>query len=324
MVQGLRLPFEKTIESDSEDDSDESSISSSSESDAQSKDLSTKTELGQNTAEVDQILSSLVKLSFRIRGPTSRIAQIDARAMSYKEMVSVEHSEPVDLMSSYETFDRQYVDEVFRQFRREAFEGSAAQTSDVAFVDESVPTGEAEDGVSYLKKTWGKSVTNRRRIFAYWRRHARKLAKEEPTTRPREITIRQPQPLPMASEPTRVSEAPILLQNLAPSQVPSSAIRTMLSGTEATTYRNDDVDLDTGSVVSYASTAFDADGITSELPPSPSIKPGHTEFVCSVCHVLCPARDAKGRRWRSVNCFLETLHRPYVISGSTTKFWSES
>ncbi|KAH9233822.1 hypothetical protein K456DRAFT_310244 [Colletotrichum gloeosporioides 23] len=298
VVQGLRLPFEKTIESDSEDDSDESSIGSSSESEVRSNDVNMRTELGQNTTEVDQILSSLVKLSFRIRGPTSRTAQIDARAMSHKEMVTVEHSGPVDLMSSYETFDRQYVDEVFRQFRREAFEGSAAQTSNAAFVDEIPSTREAKDSASYLKETWGKSITNRRRIFAYWRRHARKLAKEEPTSRPTGITIRQSQPLPMASEPARVPEAPTLLRSLAPSQVPSSAVQTMLSATEATMYRSDNVDLDTGSVVSYASTAFDADGISSELPPPPLLKPGHTEFVCSVCHVLCPARDAKGRRWR--------------------------
>ncbi|KAF5486785.1 Ankyrin repeat domain-containing protein 50 [Colletotrichum siamense] len=292
VVQGLRLPFEKTIESDS-DDSDESSIDSSSESDVRSNELNTRTELGQNTAEIDQILSSLVKLSFRIRGPTSRTAQIDARAMSHKEMVSVEHSEPVDLMFSYETFDRQYVDEVFRQFHREAFEGGAAQASDAAFVDESNSTGEAKNSASYLKDIWGKSITNRRRIFAYWRRHARKLAKEEPTARPREIAIRQSQPLPMASEPARVPEASTLLQNLAPSQVPSSAVRTMLSGTEATMYRSDDVDLDTGSVVSYASTAFDADGISSELPPPPSIKPGHTEehIVRDIQPYMCTYDD---------------------------------
>lgn len=307
MVQGHRLPLEKTIESDSEYNSDESSISSSSENDIRSNDLSTRTELGQNTAEVDQILSSLVRLSFRIRGPNSRTAQADLKAVTHKEIVPVEDSEPVDLMSSFETFDRQYVDEVFRQIRREVSKGVAAHRSDAFSADGSPSTGGTGDSATYLRETWSKSITNRRRVFAYWRRHARKLAEEEPSFRPREMKARQPQAIPITAESARVPEISALLQNLAPSQAPSSAVRTALSGTEATMYRGDDVDLDAGSVVSYASTAFDTDGVCSELPPPPSLKPGQMEFVCSVCHVLCPARDAKGTRWRSVNRLLSTL-----------------
>jgi len=78
-----------------------------------------ETELSQNMAEIDDILSDLFKLSFKIRSAATRQSHAPsaARALQHKEMIQVDGVHE-DLFDIYHRFDRLHVEEAFRHFRR--------------------------------------------------------------------------------------------------------------------------------------------------------------------------------------------------------------
>lgn len=74
----------------------------------------------------------------------------------------------------------------------------------------------------------------------------------------------------------------------------------MLSGTEATQHHQSlDEIVDTKSVTSYAVTVKDINGKGVELPPPPKAARGDKDFECPYCYIICPARYARGRAWRT-------------------------
>ncbi|KAF4425726.1 Ankyrin-3 [Colletotrichum fructicola] len=211
VVTGSRPPLEETLINDMDDSSGYSSESGSSDDGGYFSRVPVKqTELGQNTAEINHILSSLVKLSFRIRGPANRTAHLDHKALNHKELVSVDGTTMGDLLEAYSTLDRQHVEETLRQLRKNQ---AAVEIYDDLHVPAAVDSAAAE------------------------------------------------------------------------------------KSSDATKYHHDGDNVDTVSTISYVSTAFGDDG-TSELPAPPLIKPDQLEFVCPYCHVLCAAREGRGRRWR--------------------------
>ncbi|KAF6839586.1 ankyrin repeat protein [Colletotrichum plurivorum] len=293
VLQGARLPLEEAVTRDFSSELEYSSDDSSSdESDPGSS--NTRTELGQNTADVDHILSSLVRVSFRIRSHATRTATLSHKALAYKRMVPTEGTNMVDLFEAYSSFDNLHVQDFFLQIRKLAAEEGRASPS----LQTQTPTPGHEDINNSLIERWSRSITTRRRIFAYWRRHARKLAKPEPPSQPTETDDRRtPSAISAAINLTNLLENSDLGVKSRGSQVPSSARRTLLSGTEATIYHQRSDDNDTVSTVSYSSTAFDVEGNYNEIPPPPSLAPGQHEFVCPYCHVLCPAKDARHKHW---------------------------
>ncbi|KAF4922089.1 Ankyrin-3 [Colletotrichum viniferum] len=263
VVTGSRPPLEETLINDMDDSSGYSSESGSSDDGGGFSRVPVKqTELGQNTAEINHILSSLVKLSFRIRGPANRTAHLDHKALNHKELVPVDGTTMGDLLEAYSTLDRQHVEETLRQLRKNE---AAVEIYDDLHVPAAVDSTAAEKSSgmleSYLVDRWSKSITSRRRVFAYWRRHAKKLAKDERPSQPRETTARPSEP-PVAVPLGVVRSSEGLNTNPRPvkSHVPSSAGRTLLSGTDATKYHHDGDNIDTVSTISYVSTAFGDDG----------------------------------------------------------------
>lgn len=295
MLQGARLPLEEALSRGSNSELEYSSDDSSSGDDSESGSSNTRTELGQNTAEVNHILSSLVRISFRIRSHATRTAQLNHKALTYKHMIPTDGANMTDLFEVYSRFDKLYVQDFFLQIRRLAAEEGRASPSPQ--MQTTTPGG--KDVTGSLVERWGRSVTTRRRIFAYWRRHARKLAKPEPPSRPPAGTgeIRPPSVIPAAINLVHLPGSSDLGINTRGSQAPSSARRTLLSGTEATIYQQGPDETDAVSTVSYSSTVFDADGNFSGIPPPPPLSPGQSEFVCPYCHVLCPAKDARRKHW---------------------------
>ncbi|KAF5005062.1 hypothetical protein FDECE_8478 [Fusarium decemcellulare] len=274
VVQGFRPSLEETFESD-ELIWDSSTDSSSSE---EGEHTSLRTELGQSMAEITAILSDLFKLSLRIRNPTTRLTPQPVRkALLYREMVQTDDGDELDILECYSNFDRAHVKDVFRQFRG---------------------MDDLEGPDDYLLERWTKSITNRRRIFAYWRKHAKKLAKE---TGQEQAAVKGPEPflnLPERTHP-KPGERPVL--SIADPQTRLSVTeRTGLSGTEATEYNLKlDEEIDSESTISYATTAYGLDGSTAELPQAPLVQPGQSEFTCPYCWITCPARHAKGKYWRA-------------------------
>nr|XP_036589454.1 ankyrin repeat protein [Colletotrichum truncatum]KAF6801459.1 ankyrin repeat protein [Colletotrichum truncatum] len=286
IVRGLRAPIEQIIPDNSDQGFNCSGDSSGSENDSSDDENNTKTELGHNTAEIDHVISSLMRVSFRIKGPGSRTTQLNQKAMAHEELINVDGPAAEDIFLIYSDYDRQYVEEFFRQLRR-----VNAEMELHLFDGDTESTGPSEEKqqelTNDLVERWAKSITSRRRILAYWRRHARKLAKEEPSTAHTVV-------------PTTAAEAVFPLrpaQSLMQSYAKQSTLQSTLSGTEAKRNVQEVNDIDTVSTVSYSSTTLDESSSTG-LPAPPSITPGQTKIVCPCCHIMCPVREVKGRRWR--------------------------
>jgi hypothetical protein len=257
------------------------------------------TELGQNMAEVTEILSDLFKLSFKIRNPATRSTEQSVlKALAHQEIIQLDDMTVIDLMDSYSHYDRGHVVESFMQLRR-SIQGEAdtRPSNSVDFTGSSKVVVEGPN--HYLIERWSKSVTNRRRYFAYWRNHARKLAAVDfEETKSKQRLSEETKSLPHGLIPNQGQKQ----INISRQQIrapPSTTGETILSETEGTKYNSKlDDDIGTQSVVSYVSTAYNVDGAAADLPPPPWTQPEQTEFTCPYCCVVCPLRYKSGRSWR--------------------------
>ncbi|KAK3341839.1 WD40-repeat-containing domain protein [Lasiosphaeria hispida] len=313
VVWGLRPPLEEQFSSDAdlmwEDDSSDDSSIDGKDGQGGENQVNIRTELGQNMSEIIHILSDLFRLSFKIRNPATRsTTQSALKALLHKEMIQLDEATSIDLLASYASFDHGHVQESFRELRRSVRGGAEASqpanpaefgATPASPARPNTGSAEVEDGATghHLIERWSKSITNRRRYFAYWRKHAQKLARDEGETVEDQPLPRQLNSL-LADANTIQAATPInsLSQLTA---VPSIAGKTILSGTEGTVYdRKLDADIDTQSMISYTSTAYSTGGSMADLPPPPSTKPTQSEFTCPYCWVVCPVRHAKGKHWR--------------------------
>ncbi|KAK4186118.1 WD40-repeat-containing domain protein [Podospora australis] len=278
VVQGLRLPLEKQFSDQHWEDSDSSEDDVGQER-SQCR-THQRTELGQNMLEITQAISALFKLSFKIRNPSTRsTTQSTLRALLFKQMIQVDEATTVDLLTAYADFDVAHIREKFRQMR-------CASTDEIS-----------DD---YLVERWGKSVTNRRRFFGYWKRHARKLAQETEEERLRNEQSLSAHPDVFLANTGTALEGMFANTLTGNRETQSTAGETILSATEGTAYdRKLDDDVDMQSVISYTSTAFSHDGTSmADLPQPPRTETGQAEFKCPYCWVVCPIRHAKGKHWR--------------------------
>ncbi|KAF5543902.1 serine threonine kinase [Fusarium mexicanum] len=194
ILQGRRLPLEQTLAEFGElwDSASDDSF------DLGDKEHR-KTELGQNLVEISSILSDLFKLSFKLRNTASRsTGHPILRAISYQRMVKVGESDDsfeADMFSLYAEFDRAYAEDLIAYWRWDSWLKASSQrlsatTSDCQKKD-SDKAREVKALVAHrsLIERWIRSITNRRRMFAYWERHAKKLAKVEGDTTAPELAM---------------------------------------------------------------------------------------------------------------------------------------
>jgi hypothetical protein len=272
VASGFRLPFEKQPRPESFSDE-----SSEDDEDEEEEACPIKTELEQRLFSIVEIVADLYKLSFRIRNPSLRPKPL--RAILYKE---TDKETGVDTFSVYSDFDRRHVEETLKQLRREIQKSRS----------------DAEDRhrkYLYLTDRLSNAMTNRRKVLRYWRKHANKLASEQQHIGPEtgDFPI-----LPILDSEMKTPKIVAGTEAMTLPTAASSAGKTLLSGTEATTYERklDDM-IETQSVISYATT-YDLDGNAIDLPPPPAVALTGKDFVCSYCSVLCPSRHGKGRAWR--------------------------
>ncbi|KAF5599301.1 meiosis-specific serine threonine kinase mek1 [Fusarium pseudoanthophilum] len=264
-----------------------------------------KTELGQNLMEMSSILSDLFKLSFKLRNTASRsTGHPILRALSYQRMVKVgepDSSFEVDIFSLYADFDRAYAEDLIAYWRWDSWLKASPQCLSVTTSDchekDADMARKTEALVLHrgLIDRWIRSITNRRRIFAYWERHAKKLAKAEgDTTAPRlEMTALEP------VEPMAVPEPRERLEPSEDIMASRVAETSALSNTEHTLVGRDlDAVSNTRSTVSRVSTAYNIDETASYLPPAPPLDPGQLEARCPYCHIVYPAKEFQHSRWR--------------------------
>jgi hypothetical protein len=154
VINEVRLPLEEQPRTKSQSDDEDSSESSQDEADGNSSPVR-RTELAQHLSTITAVMADLYKLSFKIRSPSSRSMAV--KAMLYKE---VDKETGVDLFSVYSESDRRHVEESLKELRK----------------DRASPQLEGQRDYQFLVDRLSKAVTNRRRYFRYWRRHATKLA----------------------------------------------------------------------------------------------------------------------------------------------------
>ncbi|OKP06953.1 hypothetical protein PENSUB_6136 [Penicillium subrubescens] len=284
ITTGLRLPYEQCGDvaygsnEEFEDDSDISDTDSD----------SNIGELAERLDEIKDVMEHLYRLSFKIRN--TRYRSLAKKALLMKEE---DPETGKDLFSAYAIFDRRHVQESLDNLRPRLtlpeFAAEPARDLNNGVLDLLDAGDDQLDGDNFLRDRLAKAITNRRRYFAYWRRHGLKIShvRDEPT--PKQTLMRHAEPV---SNPETTLPNP---GNLIPTPGP----KTLQSGTDFSMYNRDlDHQLDADTVVSYATTAHDVDGNSPELPPPPLDAASKSEFVCPYCWVACPSKQGKGKSWK--------------------------
>ena len=273
VATGARVPLEEQPKP--EDSSDEPSEEENEEEEDPEK--STLTELGMHMDTINKILADLYKLSFRIRNTAARPKSL--KPALYKE---IDDETGIDKFTIYAQFDRRHVEESFIQLRRDAAKEMPKDISKAS---------EIRDKDHYLIDRLVATITKRRKVLRYWQRHAKKLA--EVPEEAKEVVQALPKPtIPVATAPK------LDVQSIVKKS--SVTEKTILSKTEVTKYdkKPDDM-IETQSVISYASTSFDAHGNHVDLPPPPAVGSKGSEFLCPYCGIVYSASHGRGRAWRT-------------------------
>ncbi|MBE3044226.1 hypothetical protein IMZ48_16980 [Candidatus Bathyarchaeota archaeon] len=241
-------------------------------------------ELAMRASSIADCLNSLYRLSYKIRNPTLR--PTTTKAILYKE---VDPETGIDVFDQFYALDDMHIRELFALLRQ----------------GRHTPDG-FED---YLAPRLAASITLRRRCFKYWQKHSRKLS--------RAVELGELIPeLPgldlanMRLNPRLEDSKDQNTKLKPPSAVLAST--TILSKTDATPYDpNLDDRTERETVMSFASTALDADGKGIDLPAAPPQAKKGEEFTCPYCFVLCPSKQGHKKAWR-----LHILHdlQPYVCT----------
>jgi hypothetical protein len=226
---------------------------------------------------ITSVLSDLYKLAFKIRNRVTR--PMSHKPAVYDETVQVDDNTRVSIFASYEKYDRQFVEDSLlhlrKHFKIEPHQHSPNTTSQ-----------ERPQCTDALAERLARNTTTRRRILRYWQRHAEKLAHVDEEKGNEE----------------KGNEGITRLQGAVskdPRTITSGSGRPTMTGTEATTYNPvHDSTPDTVSVISFASTSFDTEGNTIEIPIIPSSLLQLPGFVCPYCGILIPSREGTGRAWK--------------------------
>lgn len=266
VISGKRLPFE-----DQPKPADLSEESTDEDSDSDFGPRSRK-ELAMRLSNITDCLNSLYRLSYKIRDPT--LGPTTTKAILYKEVDPETNIEVFDKLHELDMMHTHELLLLLRQGRQ--------------------PPNGFEDFIAPRLAT---SITLRRRCFKYWQKHSRKLSG------PAEIGEVIPAQPDLDLSNMQLGPGPRnadggLAERLSPSPI-ARAAATILSKTDATPYdamRDDRTERET--VISFASTALDADGKGIDLPGPPTDAKRGLGFTCPYCHVLCPAKQGRGKVWR--------------------------
>jgi len=228
----------------------QSSISSDgNDSDSDDDPFDPQTQIDEHLSSLKHTIDNLYKLSFLIRNRKSKQSAA-LKAESYKKFTE----QGTDLFELFEHHDRERAYNFVQQAR---VESSCLTNPGIDGEDES------------LFGILSQASSKRRRQFAYWEAHSKKLASDHTTTTPR-----------------------ITMQGTRAGTVAA------MSGTEATPlpYATEMSAEEARSVATSVSTAWGLGGTKAVFPKAPNSIGGQTEFECPFCHIWC--QDAERRHWR--------------------------
>lgn len=299
VISGSRLPYEEQTPP-----KDSLSESSSSESEEAGDDEPSR-EVNFHRIMIQEIVSNLFKISFKIRNTSTR-PHSTARIKRYTE---TDEETGIEKFKAYKEFDRRHIEESLRQLRREAADQMHKDPSDI------VDMTEADQ---YLLDRLVTTMNHRRKLLRYWQKHAKKLA-QVPTeiAADPEILLKAPQPEPSTKSkaPDATHTVPTLAsypERTVQFDVATTVGGSLLSKTEATPFdiRLDNAE-DAKSAISYATIYDDTHGSRVKLPRPPAVASEGSEFLCPYCGVVCPKHQGRGQGWKAH--ILQDL-RPYFCT----------
>jgi hypothetical protein len=206
---------------------------------------------------INATMTALYQMSFLVRNQgTRRLAS--AKAQNYQPR----DSEEAALLESFMSFDRQHIDDLFRDLRR--------PRSDIGRPMATRPDlrSDAASQDRALKARLLAASTARRRQLAYWKMQSSKL---------KSIAA-----MPEIADPD-----------------PDA---TIYSGTKSSgMFKRIEKDFDpveVQSLTSVSSTVRDMDRHETEFPGPPERSSDDDPFECPYCFVLCQPEEAGKRRWK--------------------------
>lgn len=209
------------------------------------------------------------------------------KAASYHERVA---TSGLDLFADYyATYDRNHVISLLAALREDG------QPTHPPFISwyERLTDQPLPDDKSWIDLLTS-AITKRRRQFRYWQRHRQKLGGEE---KPKAL----PTYLVLVAADARAENAPGKLPSATGDNKSQSAVeKSVHASTQATEYKPKSAlnDIETQSVISFATTARDIKGRSVNLPLPPRAARDDRDFECPYCHVICSARHGTGKAWR--------------------------
>lgn len=233
---------------------------------------------------IAETINCLYKIATRIRNPATRI--LSKKVFQFK---MTDRETGVDLAEEYALLDREHVREVFRDYRSTSVSNPLEERE----ISPQDLNSARREPLEVLPHRLAQANTIRRKQFAYWSRHRKKLD-AVPQTAAQAIRVQRAQS-PRASY-TLVPVARSIHEEH--SVVPSQP-------TTATTLDPAKIDLgDTKSVVTVSDFAGSIRSASTtkreatELPEPPARLKGRRYFECPYCLTLCSGTYLERRAWR--------------------------
>ncbi|KAL8863350.1 MAG: hypothetical protein Q9178_000030 [Gyalolechia marmorata] len=225
---------------------------------------------------VNGIIDRLYRLSFKIRNPATRLGFSKAR--KYQE---IDNETGEDLIKIFALFDRQHIEQVFLEFRKER---------------------EPEDAQEhYLVERLAKANTRRRQQFKQWKTQRIKIEATSNTAKEFDFLI-------PSSKTTGMEQNPVPEGMLASGQ-PAPSMPSTVTRLDPAVATLDDT-TSTISTSTYARVSKEAD-FALAIPRLPKKLSLNKEFECPYCHIMCSGRTRNPQPWNHhVLCDL----RPYVCT----------
>lgn len=233
---------------------------------------------------VTETIDCLYKVATRIRNPATRLLT--------KRVLEFRLEDPTtgdDMTQIFAEIDKEHLRELFTCYRSEPLpeqtdsHGTSPQDLENA---RQVP-------LTPLALRLAQANTIRRKQFAYWRRHRKKLDRI-PQTRVEVVSLRNAQEsrasLPPAPVTASIADTHSVIYSLPTTATTLDPNKIDLGDTKSIVTVSDFAE----SVRSYASTARE----TVDLPDPPARFDGRNYFECPYCWTLCSGAYLERRAWR--------------------------
>ena len=260
-------------------------------------------DLGQ---DVDVLLSGLVdpvsrlyRLSVWIRNPSTR--QMPSKALTY-QMIDPESN--IDLFHVIEDFDRDYVRSMLLEFRKSSSLDSGEPNPPSINPEETkedrvwepirTVLEQHDDGISagnetFLAERVSRAIAQRRRLFAYWKKHRDKLGRHAASVVERKKRPETQEHLELGDQvPTFESSV---------SKAPTAQTVTTATFLDPLRFAPRD-DQSQVSVSEYAPSVAKQSPGKIEFPPAPSLPDVEKFFECPYCFVMCPVALLRPSAWK--------------------------